>query len=67
MQVAFRMEEKLAEIHLIPTTPLNKSQLQMIRQYGDKKMRITVGQESELIVVIEMNGDSNAADEKAKA
>jgi hypothetical protein len=38
----------------------------MIKQYGDKNVKITVGLEHELIVVINSNGESNAVDKEAK-
>jgi hypothetical protein len=66
MQVIFKLEEKLAEIHLVPTSPLNKSQLQMIRQYSDRGVRITVGQENELIIIIDSVEKINAIDKETR-
>jgi hypothetical protein len=67
MQVVIRLEEKVAEVHVVPTSPLNKAQLALVRNYGDKNLKCRfVGDNDELIFVLEYaNGtEKNAAIEE---
>ena len=62
MQVVIRLEEKVAEVHVVPTTPLNKAQIALVRNYGDKNLKCRFGEGDELIFVFEyMNGSEKHA------
>jgi hypothetical protein len=59
MQVVIKLEERVAEVHIVPTTPLNKAQLALVRNYGDKNIRLKHGGDGdELILVIEYTNGS---------
>lgn len=65
MNVVIRLEERVAEVHVVPTSPLNKAQLALVRNYGDKNLRLKYGEGDELIFVFEANGsEKNAATEE---
>lgn len=53
MNVVIKLEEKLAEVHLVPTSPNNKAQLALVRHYGDKNLKVRHGEGDELIFVFE--------------
>jgi len=58
MNVVIKLEEKLAEVHIVPTSPLNKAQLALVRNYGDKGLRLKHGDGEELILVLEYSNGS---------
>jgi hypothetical protein len=68
MNVVIKLEEKVAEVHIVPTSPLNKAQLALVRNYGDKALRIKHGDGEELIFVFEYTNGSEKlnAEDKAK-
>jgi hypothetical protein len=53
MQAVIRLEERVAELHVVPTNALNKAQLALVRNYGDKAVRIKHGSDDELVIVFE--------------
>lgn len=53
MNVVIRLEERVAELHVVPTNALNKAQLALVRNYGDKAVRVRHGNDDELVIVFE--------------
>ncbi len=61
MNTVIRLDEKTAEIHIIPTSPLNREQIKLVKQYGDQTVRVKYGASDDLVFVLEVaNGKTSA-------
>lgn len=60
MNVVIKLEEKVAEIHVVPTSPINKAQLALVRNYGDKNVKVNLGSNGDDLVISFTASDSMA-------
>lgn len=56
METIFRYEKKVAQLILVPSSPIEEAQLAIYRQYGEKGGRMKLGTGKEIIVEFGPNG-----------
>jgi len=62
MKIAFRYEEKVAQIILTPTSPTDETQIQLCQTFGDKNCRVRLAPDKGFIVEFNSNGGLDKTD-----
>lgn len=52
MKISIKLEERVAEVHVIPTSPLDKAHLSLLRSYGSIVKEVGLGAQGELVFVL---------------
>ena len=67
MNVVITLEETVAKIHIRPTSPLNKAQLALVRNYGDKNVKMNLGSNGDDIVITLNSSEADSGDTPEKS